>query len=122
MKYHIGDHVFVCTGKDKGKTGNITRILLKQDRVIVDGINKTIRHVKGREGRPGERAEFFAPIDWSNIAIVDPKDGKPTRIGYKFDKGGQKIRIAKRSGEEIVPGTKAAKVAPKKTSKPKSSK
>ena len=112
MKIRINDSVIVQTGKDKGKSGTVTRILIKTNKIIVEGINKQTKHVKGRNGQAGERVEFFAPIDISNVAIIDPKSGKPTRIGYKFE-GNQKMRIAKKSGEQIVPNKKANQIAKK---------
>lgn len=86
MKFKTGDNVFIRTGADKGKTGTITKVLRKQGQLVVEGINKKIRHVKGKEGQAGERVEFFAPIDASNVAILD-KNGKPSRIGYKEESG-----------------------------------
>jgi len=113
MKFKVKDFVIVLTGKDRGKTGAITRILREKNQVVIEGINKKIRHAKGRDGQAGERIEFFAPIDASNCAILDA-NGKPSRIGYKIDDG-KKIRIAKTTGGEIV--------APKKVSaKPKTAK
>lgn len=97
MKFRINDDVVIIAGKDRGKTGKITKVLPKQGRVIVDGINKAIKHVKGREGAAGERVEFFAPIAISNIAIADPKDGKPSKIGYRVE-GKTKLRFARKSG------------------------
>jgi large subunit ribosomal protein L24 len=109
MKLLIGDSVVILTGKDKGKTGVILKISKDKSLVKVDGINKQIKHIKGREGNPGERVEFFAPIAISNVAIIDPKTKKPSRIGFKI-KDNQKVRIAKKSGDEIVsPKTKKPK-------------
>lgn len=108
MKYRIGDNVMVTAGDNVGKTGAITKILQSQNRVVVEGINKKIRHVKGREGNPGERTEFFAPIHISNIAVVG-KDGKPSRIGFQKEKG-EKVRIIKRTGELVEGSTKAKKI------------
>lgn len=119
MKYLVGDTVTVTTGKEKGSTGSITKLLSKKNAVVVDGINKKVRSIKAKPGQPGSRAEFFAPIDISNIAILDPKTGKPCRVGFKVE-GGKKLRISKKSGETIVAGKKgAAKAAAKETSKSK---
>jgi len=107
MKVRVGDNVVVLTGSDRGKTAIITKLLQKQDRVVVEGINKRIKHVKGRDGQPGERVEFFAPIHVSNVAIADPKTGKPSKIGYKKDNK-EKTRIARASGEPI-PSVKSDK-------------
>ncbi len=105
MKFRINDSVVIIAGKDRGKTGKITKIIPKQNRVIVEGINKAIKHVKGRNGEPGERVEFFAPLNVSNIAIADPKDGKPSKIGYKVD-GKTKVRFARKSGTVLPTATK----------------
>ena len=97
MKFHIGDTVTVTTGKDKGQSGSITKILKKTNRVVVDGVNKRVRNIKARPGQAGDRVEFFASIDISNVALVDPKTGKPTKIGYTVESG-KKVRVAKASG------------------------
>lgn len=110
MKFRINDDVVIIAGKDRGKAGKITKVLPKKGRIIVEGVNKAIKHVKGTEGRPGERVEFFAPIDVSNVAIADPKDGKPSKIGYKVE-GKTKLRFARKSGT-VLP-TAAAKTTKK---------
>lgn len=101
MKLRVGDSVVILTGKDKGKSGAITKILEAKDLVKVEGINKKIKHAKGRDGNPGERIEFFAPIAISNVSIVDPKTKKPSRVGYKIEKG-QKVRVTKASGSVLT--------------------
>ena len=122
MKFRIGDSVIVISGADKGKTGTLTKIIAKDNRVVVEGVNKTIKHVKGQNGNAGERVEFFAPIHVSNVAVADPKSGKATRIGYKVE-GKTKSRIAKKSGEVITGKAKAKKpVAKKATATDKSEK
>ncbi len=108
MKIRLGDSVVITTGSDRGKTGAVTKLLQKQDKVIVEGMNKRIRHSKGREGNPGERVEFFAPIHISNVSIADPKTGKPSRIGYKKENQ-EKVRVARLSGEPIPAAVKTAK-------------
>ncbi len=105
MKYQIGDSVVVTTGKSKGHQGVIVKILNKQDRVLVEGANKKIKHIKGREGDPGERVELDAPVHISNIAIVDAKTGKPSRVGYEIAKDGTKTRITRASGQPVVKAT-----------------
>lgn len=105
MKFRINDDVVITAGKDRGKNGKITKVLPKKGKVVVEGVNKAIKHVKGREGQAGERVEFFAPIDVSNISIVDPKDGKPSKIGYKVE-GKTKIRFARKSGTVLPTATK----------------
>ena len=102
MKLCINDPVIILDGKDKGKEGVISKILRKEGKVVVDGMNKHTRHIKSREGMEGGRKEFSAPLDVSNVAYKDPKSGKPTKIGYVI-KGTEKIRIAKDSGEMIPP-------------------
>ncbi len=115
MKLRIGDSVIVLTGADKGKSGKVVKIFEEKNLVKVEGINKKIKHMKGREGNPGERIEIFAPIAISNVAVIDPKTKKPTRIGYKIEKG-QKVRIAKASGS-ILPAKGSAVAKPKTTVK-----
>ncbi len=115
MKIRTGDTVVINTGKDKGKQGTILRVLEEKNRVVVEGINMRIRHIKKTSQGPGQRISYEASIHVSNVQILDPKTKKPTRIGYKVDeKTGKKTRIAKASGEVIVKAvTKAAKSAPK---------
>lgn len=117
MKFLVGDDVIVMTGKDKGKTGNISKIFSKSGKVLIDGVNKQVKHRKGGQGQVGERVEIFAPIDASNVQIVDPKTKKPTRIGYKVLDNGKKIRIAKASGEELSVSTDKKEKKPVKTVK-----
>lgn len=111
MKIHNGDLVVINTGKDKGKQGIVLRVLESKNRVVVEGINMRIRHIKKTQQSAGQRISYEASIHASNVQIVDPKTKKPTRIGYKIDeKTGKKTRIAKKSGEVIVKAvTKAAK-------------
>ena len=108
MKFRTNDFVYILAGDDRGKTGTITKILKKENKVIVEGINKTIKHVKKKEGAAGEIVEFFAPIHISNIAIYDSKNKKPTRIGYKLE-GKTKTRINKKSGDDILANAGKAK-------------
>jgi len=109
MKIRVGDQVIVTTGKDRGKTGAVLKFDRVNDKVQVEGVNEKTRHIKAREGQPGDRIKFFAPIHASNIALIDPKSGKATRVGFDM-KSGEKVRIARSSGQPIVK-TKAAKVA-----------
>lgn len=113
MKIRVGDNVIVRTGADRGKTGVVSKIYLSQNKVLIEGVNAKTKHVKGRDGVPGDRTEIFVPIDVSNVSVVDPKSGGPSRVGYLIDEKGVKTRIAKKSGQAI---TKAAakKEAPKK--------
>ena len=101
-KIKKGDHVIVLTGKDKGRKGEVTKVFPKERRVIVSGVKMVKRHVRPTQWDPeGGIRSFEAPIDVSNVAHLDPKDGKPTRVGFKTLKDGKKVRVAKRSGEVI---------------------
>ncbi|EPY01571.1 50S ribosomal protein L24 [Magnetospirillum fulvum] len=96
-----GDQVVVITGKDKGKKGEVIAALPKDNRVIVSGINLVKRHQRQTPSNPGGIVEKEAAIHVSNVAHVDPKDGKPTRVGHKVLEDGRKVRVARRSGEVI---------------------
>lgn len=88
MKFKTGDTVKVLRGKNAGKTGTVSQILPKEAKVVVDGVNTTIRHLKSQKrGEKGQRIEFFAPIPTSNVALICPKCQKPTRVGYHMAKG-----------------------------------
>jgi large subunit ribosomal protein L24 len=106
MKLHAGDTVVVISGKDKGKTGRIMRVLLLEDRVIVAGVNMRTRHLKKTPQTPGRKVQYEASIHASNVALLDPKLKKPTRIGYRLTSDGKKERFAKRSKESLVSGRK----------------
>jgi large subunit ribosomal protein L24 len=100
-KIKKGDRVVVLSGKDKGKHGEVVRSLPKEMKVVVSGVNVVTRHKKPSQANPQgglERSE--APIHVSKVAIEDPKTGKPTRVGFRIENG-QKVRVAKRSGEVI---------------------
>jgi large subunit ribosomal protein L24 len=96
-----GDHVVVVTGKDKGKRGEVLKMLPAENRAIVKGVAMIRRHQKQTAAQEGGIVAKEAAIHVSNLALEDPKDGKPTRVGYKFLKDGRKVRFAKRSGEVI---------------------
>ncbi len=96
-----GDDVVVISGRDKGKTGSILRVIRSEDRVIVNGINMVKRHTRPSQAQPGGIVDKEAPIHISNVALADPKDGSATRVGYKFLEDGRKVRVAKQSGEVI---------------------
>lgn len=96
-----GDQVAVLAGRDKGKRGEILRVIPKEDRVIVQGVNMVKRHRKPSQMSPGGIDEFEAPIHVSNVAHIDPDSDKPTRIGFKTLEDGRKVRFAKRSGDSI---------------------
>ncbi len=99
MNFKIGDKVVVIAGKDKGKSGNITKVLRDENRVIVSGINVITKHVKPNGGQAGTKVTLEAPIHASNVMIEDPKTKKPTRIGHTTDKKGKKVRVTKKSNE-----------------------
>lgn len=99
-KIKKGDRVIVLAGKDKGKTGDVASVAPSEGRAVVSGINMVQRHQKPQAGSEGGIFAKEAPIQLSNLAIVDPKDGKATRVGFK-DVDGKKVRFAKRSGEVI---------------------
>jgi len=102
MKIKRDDNVIVIAGRDKGKTGVVKSVMPKENRVIVVGVNMIMRHTKPSQANPqGGRIRLEAPIHASNVALVDPKDKKPTRVGYKTVDNGRKVRVARRSGEII---------------------
>ena len=100
-KIRKGDEVVVLTGKDKGRKGNVQRVIPKEGRAIVQGINMVKRHTKQSATQEAGIISKEAAIQLSNVAIADPKDGKPTRVGFKSADDGRKVRFAKRSGETI---------------------
>ena len=99
-KIKKGDRVAVLTGRDKGKTGEVLRVLPVRDRALVQGINMVKRHTRPSMQNPGGIVEKEASIHLSNLAHIDPKDSKPTRVGYATVDG-RKVRVARRSGERI---------------------
>jgi large subunit ribosomal protein L24 len=101
FKIRKGDKVIVTTGKNKGKTGQVLQVLRDEARVLVQGVNMVKRHTRPSAGNPGGIIDKEAPLHISNVAHVDPKSGKPTRVGFKILDGGRKVRIARRSGEMI---------------------
>ena len=101
QKIRKGDKVVVLTGKDKGRTGEVLSVQPKEDKALVRGVNMIRRHQKQSQSQEGGIITKEAPIQLSNIALADPKDGKPTRVGFQVQKDGTKVRVAKRSGEVI---------------------
>jgi large subunit ribosomal protein L24 len=101
LKIKKGDHVVVITGKDKGKKGEVLKMLPEENRAIVKGVAMIRRHQRQTASQEGGIVAKEASIHISNLALEDPKDGKPTRVGYKFLKDGRKVRFARRSGEVI---------------------
>ena len=100
-KIKKGDHVIVLTGRDKGKHGEVIQVMPKDGRALVRGVNVVRRHQKQTAQTEGGIVSKEASIDLSNLAIEDPKDGKPTRVGFQLLEDGSKVRFAKRSGEVI---------------------
>jgi large subunit ribosomal protein L24 len=101
LKIKKGDKVVVIAGKDKGKTGEVLKVVPTDSRVIVQGVNMVKRHTRPAMGNPGGIVEKEAALHVSNVAHIDPKDQKPTRIGYRVLADGKKVRYAKRSGEVL---------------------
>lgn len=101
LKIKKGDHVIVLNGRDKGKHGEVIEVRPKENRALVRGVNVVRRHQRQSANEEGGIVSKESPIDLSNLALEDPKDGKPTRIGFKILEDGRKVRFAKRSGEVI---------------------
>ena len=101
FKIRKGDKVVVITGKDKGKQGEVVQMLPSENRAVVRGVNLAKRHTRQTASQEGGIISKEMPIQISNLALRDPKDGKPTRVGYKTLADGKKVRVAKRSGEVI---------------------
>jgi large subunit ribosomal protein L24 len=104
MKVRTDDEVIVISGKDKGKTGKVLRVDRKAEKVFVEGLNMIKRHQRPNPARPNAQVgviEREAAIHVSNVAILDPKDRKPTRIGVRRDENGRRMRVTKRSGSEL---------------------
>ncbi|MDL4821664.1 50S ribosomal protein L24 [Actinomadura opuntiae] len=102
MKIRKGDEVVVIAGKDKGATGKVLRVLPREDRVVVEGVNLITKNIKAdqqRAGRESGRVTVEAPLHVSNVALAE--DGKPVRVGYRINEDGTKVRISRRSGKEI---------------------
>lgn len=101
-KIKKGDYVIVIAGKDKGQKGEVLKVFPKESRVVVKGVKMVKRHMRPSQADPeGGIKQFEAPIHVSNVAHIDPKDSKPTRVGFKTLKDGQKVRVTKKSGEVI---------------------
>ena len=101
MKIKVGDNVRVITGSNKGKEGKVLRVLRNENRVVVDGVNVVKKHVKPNGQTAGSIIEMEAPIHASNVMMIDPKTKKRTRIGHTTDKKGKKVRVAKKSNENL---------------------
>ena len=101
FKIRKGDHVVLLTGKDKGKNGEVLKVMRKENRALVHGVNMIKRHQKQSAQQDGGIITREASVHISNLALEDPKDGKPTKVGYKTLKDGRKVRFARHSGEVI---------------------
>ena len=105
MRIKQGDTVIVVAGNDKGTTGEVSRVLRKEKRLIVSGVNVRKRHEKPRQAGRGQTqggiVEFEAPIDISNVMLVCPHTGEPTRVGIRRDEDGRPVRFSKKSGQDI---------------------
>jgi large subunit ribosomal protein L24 len=100
-KIRKGDKVVVLTGRDKGRTGEVIEVRPEQDRALVRGVNMVKRHQRQTAQQEGGIISKESSVHLSNLAVADPKDGKPTRVGFKIQKDGTKVRVAKSSGAEI---------------------
>jgi len=101
QKIRKGDRVVVLSGRDRGKKGEVFKVMPQEGRALVRGVNVVRRHQRQTPQQEGGIVSKEAPIQISNLALEDPKDGKPTRVGFKFLDDGTKVRFAKRSGEVI---------------------
>jgi len=102
MKIKKGDRVQVLSGKDRGREGVVMRAIPEAGKVIVEGVNVAKKHQRPtRATMQGGIIDRDMPIDVSNVAIISPSDGRPTRVGYRFDDRGRKIRICKRTGVDL---------------------
>jgi large subunit ribosomal protein L24 len=100
-KIKKGDNVVVITGRDKGRTGEVIRVMPKENRAVVRGVNVVTRHQRQTAAEQGGLVRKESPIHLSNIALADPASGKATRVGFKTLEDGRKVRFAKRSGDTI---------------------
>jgi len=100
-KIKKGDKVVILTGRDKGKSGEVVQVMPKETRALVSGINLVKRHQRQTQTQEAGIVSKEAPVHLSNLALADPKDGKPTRVGFKVLEDGRKVRFAKRSGDLI---------------------
>jgi large subunit ribosomal protein L24 len=100
-KIKKGDKVVVLTGRDRGKSGEVVQVMPTENRALVRGVNMVKRHQKQTANQEAGIVSREAPIQLSNLAMIDPKDGKPTRVGFKVLEDGRKVRFAKRSGDLI---------------------
>lgn len=102
MKFKTNDMVLVTGGKDKGKKGKILKVLREKNTVVVEGVNKYVKHIKKQGQRSGEKVLRERPLPTANVAILNPDTNKPDRIGYMVDKAGNKVRIYKKTGKAMT--------------------
>jgi large subunit ribosomal protein L24 len=101
LKIRRGDTVVVISGKEKDRRGEVKQVLPEENRVVVEGINVRTRHARPTQNNQEGLYTFEAPIHVSNVMLVDPNSGKPTRVGYRFTDSGEKVRVSKASGKDI---------------------
>jgi large subunit ribosomal protein L24 len=101
LKIRKGDTVVVISGKEKGERGEVREVLPRENRVVVSGINVRTRHARPTQNNQQGLYTFEAPIHVSNVMLVDPNSGEPTRIGHRFTDSGEKIRVSKKTGKDI---------------------
>ena len=117
MKVKLNDKVLVITGKDRGKTGKVMKVMAKHNKIVVEKVNFRTKHIKKTQTRAGEKVTFEAPINASNVMLLCPKTDKPTRVGYKVLANGKKERIAKVSGASLDTKSSAKEGGSKSTKK-----
>ena len=100
-KIRRGDRVQVLAGRDKGKRGDVLKVMPKERKAVVQGVNMVRKHQRQTAQQEGGIVSKEASIDLSNLALIDPKDDVPTRVGFKFLKDGRKVRVSRRTGEVI---------------------
>lgn len=101
VRIKSGDTVKVIAGRESGKTGEVERVLTKEDRVVIGGVNIRTRHAQPSQNNQQGLYTFEAPIHASNVMVIDPSSGEPTRVGFRVKDNGQKVRVAKRSGKDM---------------------
>ncbi len=101
LKIKRGDTVQVISGKERGRRGEVREVLPKKNRVVVEGINERTRHARPTQQNQQGLYTFYAPVDISNVMLVDPSSGEPTKVGYRFTDSGEKVRVGKKSGKDI---------------------
>ncbi len=101
LKIKRGDTVVVISGKEKGKRGEVEQVLSKENRVVVGGVNVRTRHARPTQNNQQGLYTFAAPIHVSNVMLVDPDSGEPTKVGYRFTDSGEKLRVSKKTGKDI---------------------